>query len=70
MPMPGTKSENDTGTPPLKGSPANPGRDPRKLPPIGKGSIGDVAFCDAVAMVIGAWILLILLYTSLRGHNI
>lgn len=35
-----------------------------------KGSVGDVALMDAVAIVIGAWLLLFLLGFSLRGHNI
>lgn len=35
-----------------------------------KGSVGDVALMDAIAIVIGAWVLLFLLAFSLRHHNI
>jgi hypothetical protein len=35
-----------------------------------KGSVGDVALMDAVAIVVAAWVLLFLLGFSLRSHNI
>lgn len=35
-----------------------------------KGSVGDTALMDAVAIVLGAWVLLFLLTFSLRHHNI
>lgn len=35
-----------------------------------KGSVGDTALMDAIAIVIGAWILLFLLAFSLRHHNV
>lgn len=35
-----------------------------------KGSVGDVALMDAIAIVIGAWVVLFLLAFSLRKHNI
>lgn len=55
----------------LKGSPANPARDPKKLVASGnKGSIGDRALMDAVLIVALCWIALIGLYVSLRHHNV
>lgn len=38
--------------------------------PGSKGTVGDVALMDAVAIVIGAWLLLFLLAFTLRRHNI
>jgi hypothetical protein len=35
-----------------------------------KGSVGDVALMDALAIVIAAWVILFLLSFSLRRHNI
>lgn len=35
-----------------------------------KGSVGDVALMDAIAIVIAAWLILFLLAFSLRHHNI
>lgn len=35
-----------------------------------KGGTGDQALMDAVALVIGAWVILFLLGFSLRKHNI
>ncbi len=35
-----------------------------------KGSVGDVAVMDAIALVIAAWLILFLLAYSLRHHNI
>jgi hypothetical protein len=35
-----------------------------------KGSVGDTALMDAIAIVIGAWVLLFLIAFSLRHHNI
>lgn len=54
----------------LKGMPGNPGRDPKKTPKAGAGSIGDVAFRDALIIVVLAWAVLIFLAYSLRHHNI
>ena len=34
-----------------------------------KGSVGDTALMDAVAVVIGAWIVVFLIAFSLRRHN-
>jgi hypothetical protein len=34
-----------------------------------KGSVGDVALMDALAIVIAAWVVLFLLAFSLRRHN-
>jgi hypothetical protein len=54
----------------LKGMPKNPARDPAKRPKEGKGSIGDVAFKDAVIIVAIAWAFLLFLAISLRHHNV
>lgn len=54
----------------LKGTPQNPARDPKKRTRDGKGSIGDVAFMDAVIIVAIAWAILLLLAVSLRHHNV
>lgn len=35
-----------------------------------KGSIGDVALMDSIAIVVGAWVVLFLLTFSLRRHNV
>lgn len=35
-----------------------------------KGSLGDVALMDAIAIVVAAWAVLFLLAFSLRRHNI
>jgi hypothetical protein len=35
-----------------------------------KGSLGDVALMDAIAIVVAAWVVLFLLAFSLRRHNI
>lgn len=69
--MPGhIATEVGTDSPPLKGTAANPGREPRKNAKTGKGSIGDQAFCDALIIVVCAWLFLIFLAYSLRHHNI
>lgn len=70
MPIGGMAKDAGQESPPLKGSPDNPGREPTKRPPQGKGSIGDQALMDAIVMVVIAWLLLVFLYGSLRGHNI
>lgn len=63
-----TESENIVN---LKGSPANPARDPKKIMAAGvKGSIGDKALMDAVLIVALCWVALIGLYVSLRHHNV
>lgn len=63
-----TESEKVTH---LKGTPANPARDPKKLLAAGnKGSIGDKALMDAVVIVALCWIGLIGLWVSLRHHNV
>lgn len=54
----------------IKGMPDNPGRDPKKRPRHGKGSLGDTALNDALIVVAACWILLLLLAWSLRAHNI
>lgn len=35
-----------------------------------KGSVGDVALMDAIAIVVAAWVIVFLLGFSLRGHNV
>lgn len=35
-----------------------------------KGSVGDIAFRDALTVVIAAWVILFLLTFSLRRHNV
>lgn len=62
-----TENENVVS---LKGMPGNPGREPRKRPLEGKGSIGDIALRDAVVIVAIAWLFLLFLAYSLRHHNI
>lgn len=54
----------------LKGTKANPARDPKRRSREGKGSIGDVAFMDAVVIVAIAWAFLLFLAFSLRHHNV
>lgn len=54
----------------LVGTKANPAREPRKRPANGRGSVGDQAFMDAVYIVAAAWLLLLLLWFSLKTHNV
>lgn len=55
----------------LKGTSANPSRDPKKILSQGnKGSIGDKALMDAVLIVALCWIGLLGLWVSLRNHNV
>lgn len=54
----------------LVGTKDNPAREPRKRPATGKGSIGDMAFKDAVLIVVLAWVIVLFLYVSLRNHNV
>ncbi len=35
-----------------------------------KGSLGDVALMDAIAIVVAAWVILFLITVSLRRHSI
>lgn len=56
--------------PPLSGSPQNPAREPAKRKPAGRGTVGDTAFMDAVIIVAAAWLALLVLYYSLRNHNV
>lgn len=57
-------------SPPLVGTSENPARDPKAGAAKGRGTIGDKAFMDSVYIVIAAWILLLLLWYSLRNHNV
>ena len=66
MPM-GTEQEKVAS---LVGTKENPAREPRKRPPTGKGSMGDVALMDSVIIVAVAWLFLLWLMWSLRSHNV
>lgn len=57
-------------SPPLKGTAENPARDPKSGGPAGGATVGDMAFKDAVIMVSVCWVLLILLWYSVRHHNV
>lgn len=60
-------------SPPLVGTPANPARDPSVTARAGKdgqGSIGDRALMDSVILIGVAWVLLLMLFWSLRNHNV
>lgn len=63
-------TESETGGPALVGTKTNPAREPRKRPAMGKGSIGDDAFIKSVILVVIAWVIVLFLSVSLRGHNI
>lgn len=65
----GSDSPQDQRTE-LKGMPLNLGRDPKSRQTMEKGTIGAYAFQDALMIVIIAWVLLLLLYYSLRHHNV
>lgn len=67
MPM---SQEPETGAPPLAGTKGNPAHEPKKKLQDGKGTIGDKALMDAVILVIACWVLLFLLWYSLRHHNV
>lgn len=57
--------------PERQGNPATFTREPVGPKNAGsKGSLGDVALMDAIAIVVGAWLVLFLLAYSLRGHNV
>jgi len=55
---------------PLVGTKENPAREPSKKPATGKGSMGDIAFKDAVLIVVIAWIVIFFLAYTLRHHNV
>jgi hypothetical protein len=57
-------------SPNLVGTKANPSRDPKSKDKAGKGSVGDRALMDAVMLVAAALALLVLLWYSVRNHNI
>lgn len=38
--------------------------------PGSKGTVGDVALMDAIAIVVAAWVILFLIAFSLRRHNV
>ncbi len=58
-------------SPKLKGAPGNPARDPKAKKRAGaKGSVGDQALMDSIILISIAWAILLLLFYSVRGHNI
>lgn len=63
-------TEDVAGAPPLAGTAGNPAHEPKRAEKEGKGSVGDVALMDAVAIIVIAWVLLIALWFSLRHHNV
>jgi hypothetical protein len=66
-----TATETNTESPPLSGTSENPARDPsRSQPKEGPGSMGDIAFRDAVMIVAIAWAVMLFLAWSLRHHNV
>jgi len=65
----GSDNPMDTRTD-LKGTPDNPGRDPKAKDKSGRGTIGDKALMDGIVIVVGAWLVLIFLVMSLRNHNV
>lgn len=57
--------------PERQGNPATFTREPVGPKGAGaKGSLGDTALMDAIAIVVGAWVVLFVLAYSLRRHNI
>jgi hypothetical protein len=64
-----TAIDADLVTPDLKGTSRNPARDPKTRDKSHVGTMGDKAFMDAIAIVILAWVLILLLAISLRHHN-
>lgn len=57
-------------SPPLKGTPDNPARDPKKMTKADKSEVGYVAFKDAIIIIAAAWFLVLFFYFSLRNFNI
>jgi len=54
-----------------QGRPINTTREPvGPKTPGSKGTVGDVALMDAIAIVVAAWVLLFLIAFSLRSHNV
>lgn len=55
----------------LAGSPQNPSRDPKRRRPLqGSGSMGDQAFIDAMCILGGCLLIVLLIGFSLRNHNL
>lgn len=61
--------DEGVNAPPLVGTQGNPARDPKASKNAMKGTVGDRAFMDAVMIVGGSWVLLFLIWYSLRNHN-
>lgn len=65
--MPGAMVTEETRV----GNPLQTSREPVGPKRAGdKGSLGDQALMDAIAIVVGAWLILFLIMYSLRRHNI
>lgn len=57
-------------SPPLAGTKGNPAHDPTSRKNAGKDTVGDRALMDSIVLVGGAWVALVLLWYSVRNHNI
>jgi hypothetical protein len=66
MPM----QKEDVPTTNLVGTPGNPAPEPSAKRKEPRGSLGEVAFKDAVIIVLIAWAVLVFLAWSLRSHNV
>ncbi len=63
------ETETDTRVD-LKGSPANPARDPKRMTDADKAQVGYVALKDAIVIIAVAWLIVLMLFFSLRHYNI
>lgn len=68
--MAGTTETEESTRVDLKGSPANPARDPKKMTSADKSSVGYKALQDAIIIIAVAWLLVLFFYFSLRHFNI
>ncbi len=68
--MAGTMATESEPVTNLVGTRANPAPEPSKRRREPAGSIGEIAFRDAVITVIVAWLIVIFLAWSLRAHNV
>ena len=62
--------DGSAGRTDLKGTPANPARDPKKMTSADKSEVGYVAFKDALIIIGVAWALVLFFYFSLRNYNV
>ncbi|HEY6020633.1 MAG TPA: hypothetical protein VIY48_12300 [Candidatus Paceibacterota bacterium] len=63
------ETETDTRVD-LKGTPANPARDPKKMTDADKSAVGYVALKDAILIIAVAWVIVLFFFFSLRHYNI